>query len=80
MSLEAFQKVQALLEGYDVYVTGDVKYHDFTAHGLEILIADIGHYESELCSTKIFSRIIRERYPDFVTYFSESESNPVKYL
>ena len=63
-----------------MYVTGDVKYHDFTAHGLEILIADIGHYESELCSTKIFSRIIRERYPDFVTYFSESESNPVKYL
>ena len=71
---------EAIKAGADVYVTGDVKYHDFTAHGLEILIADIGHYESELCSTKIFSRIIRERYPDFVTYFSESESNPVKYL
>lgn len=71
---------EAIKAGADVYVTGDVKYHDFTAHGLEILIADIGHYESELCSIKIFSRIIRERYPDFVTYFSESESNPVKYL
>lgn len=64
----------------DVIITGDVKYHDFTAHGLDILIADIGHYESELCAADIFSRIIREKYPDVVLYFSESESNPIGVL
>lgn len=71
---------EAISAGADVIVTGDVKYHDFTTYGLDILIADIGHYESELCSREIFSRIIRERFPDFPTYFSESEKNPVKFL
>lgn len=64
----------------DVIVTADVKYHDFTEFGSDIVIADIGHFESELCSRKIFSRIIREKYPDFVIYFSEVEKNPIKYL
>lgn len=70
----------AIKAGADIIVTGDVKYHDFTTYALDIIIADIGHYESELCSREIFSRIIREKYPDFVTYFAESESNPVKYM
>lgn len=64
----------------DVLVTADVKYHDFTTHALDILIADIGHYESELCTKKIFSRIIREKFPNFVTYFAESEKNPINYM
>lgn len=64
----------------DVMVTGDVKYHDFTSHALDILIADIGHYESELCTKKIFSRIIREKFPNFVTYFAEMEKNPINYM
>ena len=63
--------------GADMYITGDVKYHDFTTYGQDIVIADIGHYESELCSMKIFSRIIREKYPDLVVYFSEAQSNPI---
>ena len=70
----------AIKAGADIIVTGDVKYHDFTTFGLDIIIADIGHYESELCSREILSRIIREKYPDFVTYFAESETNPIKYM
>ena len=64
----------------DVLVTGDVKYHEFVTHANDILIADIGHYESELCTKKIFSRIIREKFPNFVTYFAESEKNPINYI
>lgn len=71
---------QAISAEADIIITGDVKYHDFTTYGLDITIADIGHYESELCSKKILSRIIRERFPDFVTYFAESETNPIKYM
>ncbi|MCH5226525.1 MAG: Nif3-like dinuclear metal center hexameric protein [Muribaculaceae bacterium] len=64
----------------DIYVTGDVKYHDFTTYGDEIIIADIGHYESELCSREILSRVIREKFPELPTYFCDSESNPIKIL
>lgn len=71
---------EAITKGADIIITGDVKYHDFTTFGLDIIIADIGHFESELCTKKILSRIIREKYPEFVTYFADSETNPVKYL
>ncbi len=68
---------QAIKAGADIIVTGDVKYHDFTTWGLDIVVADIGHFESELCSTRILSRIIREKHPGLVTYFSESNRSPV---
>ena len=71
---------RAIKEKADVLVTGDVKYHDFTSYGLDLLIADIGHYESEICTKKILSKIIREKYPDCVVYFSETEKNPVKFM
>ena len=70
----------AIAAGADMIITGDVKYHDFTTYGLDIIIADIGHYESELCTKELFSRIIRSIYPECVTYFAESETNPVKYM
>lgn len=64
----------------DAYLSGDFKYHDYTDYGLDILLADIGHHESELCSRRILSRTIREAFPDCVTYFAESESNPIKII
>ena len=76
----AFLIRKAIEAGADAIVTGDVKYHDFTSFGLNIIIADIGHYESELCSRKIFSRIIRDAFPDAVVYFSEKEKNPIAVL
>lgn len=70
----------AVSAGADIIITGDVKYHDFTTYGLDIIIADIGHYESELCTKKIFSKIIRGKFPEFVTYFAENETNPINYM
>lgn len=70
----------AMAADADIYVTGDIKYHDITGYGDQILIADIGHYESEVCSERILSRIIREAFPQMVIYFPESESNPVKIM
>ncbi len=71
---------KAVGKGADAFLTGDLKYHDFTNWSQEILLADIGHYESELCTKKIFSRIIREKFPNFVTYFSETEKNPINIM
>lgn len=64
----------------DILITGDVRYHDFTTYGHEIIIADIGHYESELCSREILFRIIHGSFPDLGVYFSETETNPIKIL
>lgn len=71
---------RAIESGADIYICGDLKYHDFTSHGADILLADIGHFESELCSRKILSRVIRESYPECVTYFAETEKSPIKIL
>lgn len=71
---------EAIAQGADAFLSGDFKYHDYTSYGYAILLADIGHFESELCSKKLFSRIIREAYPDCVTYFADSESNPIDYI
>lgn len=71
---------EAVKRGADAFISGDFKYHDYTTYGLDILIADIGHHESELCSRRILSRIIRETFPACVTYFADSETNPIKIL
>ncbi len=71
---------EALESEADVYLCGDLKYHDFTTYGPDILLADIGHFESELCSRKILFRAIRERLPECVIYFSECEKNPVRIM
>ena len=67
----------AVQMGADVIVTGDVKYHDYTTYAGQILIADIGHYESEICTKKIFARILRAKFPDLTTYLSENEESPI---
>lgn len=61
----------------DIFVTGDLKYHDYTSYGDRILLADIGHYESELCAMKILSRIIRQAYPSITVYFSDDQRSPI---
>ena len=71
---------EAMSAGADALLTGDLKYHDYTSYGYAILLADIGHYERELCTKKLFSRIIREAWPECVIYFAESESNPIAYV
>lgn len=68
---------EAISAGADVYICGDLKYHDFTSYSNDILLADIGHYESELCSMKILSRIMRQKYPELVVYFSEKQKSPI---
>ena len=70
----------AIEGGADAYISGDIKYHDFTTYGSDILLADIGHYESEICTKEILARIIREKFPNFVSYFAHDDRNPVRYL
>ena len=64
----------------DAYVSSDFKYHEFFDAENKILVADIGHYESEQFTPEIFYDIISNKFPNFATYLSEINTNPVDYF
>jgi dinuclear metal center YbgI/SA1388 family protein len=70
----------ALRSGADVFVTSDIKYHDFFNAENKILLVDIGHYESEKFSTEIIYELIIKKFPTFAVRFSEKNTNPINYL
>ena len=70
----------AMSRGADVYITGDMKYHEFQGHEDQIILADIGHYESEHFTKEIFYDIIQKKNPNFAVDFARSEKNQVNYL
>lgn len=70
----------AAAKGAGLYITGDIKYHDFASAPAGMAVADIGHFESELITNSIFYRIISEKFPNFALYFSKIEKNPINYL
>lgn len=75
----AFLIQKAEDSGVDAYVTADIKYHDFFGHD-NILLADIGHYESEQFTTEIFYNIIKEQFPTVEVKRTYVDTNPIKYL
>jgi putative NIF3 family GTP cyclohydrolase 1 type 2 len=75
----SFLLKDALRAGADVFITGDFKYHQFFDAEGKIIIADIGHYESEQFTSEIFEAIIKEKMPTFAVLLSNLSTNPVKY-
>lgn len=72
---------KAIAAGVDAYVTADVRYHDFAdIADAACAVFDIGHFESESCAKSILHRVITKKIPNFAVYYSEIETNPVKYL
>jgi putative NIF3 family GTP cyclohydrolase 1 type 2 len=63
----------------DIFITGDYKYHQFFDAEDKIIIADIGHYESEQFTPEIFEAIIKKKFPTFAVLLSNLNTNPVKY-
>lgn len=61
----------------DVYVTGDMTYHQFFDHNNQLLIADIGHFESEQYTKEIFLSLLSEKFSNFAVLISSYEKNPV---
>ena len=64
----------------DVFITADFKYHEFFDAENDIIIADIGHYESEQFTKELIQGIIKENFPKFATHLSELNTNPINYL
>lgn len=66
--------------GADVYVSADFKYHEyFDAEG-QIMIADIGHYESEVNTKELLYEILREKFSNFALILAETVTNPISYF
>jgi putative NIF3 family GTP cyclohydrolase 1 type 2 len=64
----------------DIFITSDYKYHQFFDAENKIIIADIGHYESEQFTSEIFQEILNKKYPNFAFLLSNLTTNPVKYF
>ena len=64
----------------DIFITGDIKYHDFFEAENKIIIADIGHFESEQFTKELLYTIITKKFPNFAVLISEKDTNPVHYL
>jgi dinuclear metal center YbgI/SA1388 family protein len=76
----AFLVNEAIASGADIFITGEAKYNDFYDVENHILLAVIGHYESEICTKDIFFHIISKKFPTFAVQNSIANSNPIKYL
>ena len=70
----------ALRAGADVYVTADVKYHEFFDANGKMLLADIGHYESEQFTIELIQEILERKFPTFAVLKTEVNTNPVYYF
>jgi dinuclear metal center YbgI/SA1388 family protein len=76
----AFLLGKARTAGADVFVTGDVKYHQFFEAEGKLVIMDIGHFESEQFTRELFYDLLMKKFPKFAIRLSETEENPIKYF
>lgn len=70
----------AIKNGADIFVTADFKYHQFFDAENRIVIADIGHYESEQFTMELFYEILKKKFSTFALLNSTINTNPIKYL
>jgi hypothetical protein len=70
---------KAIASGADAFVTGDIKYHPFFDAEGKILMADIGHYESEQFATHIIYDLLIKKFPNFAVHLTKLNTNPVNY-
>ena len=76
----SFLLPDAIRSSADIFITGDYKYHQFFDAEGKIIIADIGHYESEQFTSEIFEAILKKKFPTFAVLLSGINTNPVKYF
>lgn len=76
----SFLLPDAIRAGADVFITSDYKYHQFFDAENKITIADIGHYESEVCTKELFYEILIKKFTNIALNLSEKVTNPISYL
>jgi dinuclear metal center YbgI/SA1388 family protein len=66
--------------GADIFITGDVKYHDFFDYEGEMTIVDAGHFETEQFTKDLLYDILKQKFPNFSLKISRIDTNPVSFL
>lgn len=73
--LGAAKKFQA-----DIFITSDIKYHEFFDAENQIIIADIGHYESEIHTKELLMEFLSQKFSNIALYLTKIVTNPITYL
>tara|TARA_B100001094_G_scaffold166113_1_gene160784 strand:+ start:1091 stop:1876 length:786 start_codon:yes stop_codon:yes gene_type:complete len=76
----SFLLTDAIKAGADVFVTSDFKYHQFFDADNKIVIADIGHFEGEICTQELIYDYLQKKFTTFKAHFSKVNTNPINYL
>lgn len=75
----SFAIKSAIIAKADVFITADLKYHDFFSAENKIILADIGHFESEQFTKNLITSYLKEKFTNFVVFNSGINTNPVNY-
>jgi dinuclear metal center YbgI/SA1388 family protein len=70
---------RALAEKADFYITSDVKYHEFFDANDRMVVADVGHFESEQYTVDLLFEVLLEKFRNFAVLKSEIKTNPIHY-
>lgn len=70
----------AMSKEADIFISGDFKYHQFFDAENKIIIADIGHFESEQFTIELLADVIKEKFTIFAVHLTEINTNPINYL
>jgi dinuclear metal center YbgI/SA1388 family protein len=76
----SFLLSDAIAAGADFFVTGDFKYHEFFDAEHKIVIADIGHYESEQFTVNQLAGFLKKNFTTFAVHLTETNTNPINYF
>jgi dinuclear metal center YbgI/SA1388 family protein len=76
----AFAIGTAKKAGADIFISADMKYHDFYQAENQLVIADMGHFETEQFTKDLLVDYLTKKIPNFAVSLSESITNPIKYL
>jgi dinuclear metal center YbgI/SA1388 family protein len=76
----SFDIEAAKTSGADAFITADLKYHDFFTAENNILLADVGHYESEQFTKNLLVAYLTKKITNFAIILSKTNTNPVKYF
>ena len=76
----SFLLPDAKMKNADIFISSDFKYHEFFDADGDIIIADIGHFESEQYTKELIYDMLREKFTKFAVQLSNVNTNPINYL
>jgi dinuclear metal center YbgI/SA1388 family protein len=76
----SFLLIDAIRSKADIFITGDFKYHEFFDAENHLIIADIGHFESEQFTPQLLAEKLKEKFTKFAVHLTDLNTNPINYL